>query len=167
MGRADNTLSMKRNKDKQLQLFTSEEMKGGVKPRDHFMEENVAAYLKYMQKLSELDDDACRAILMECEKVCNNSIDEMYKMKTLGCTLDVIHFLALSELVKMRLYSFINDEYSHHDEPLYRAKVTFPSAFIKAREVFKKDYSKKYNGKDAWIVELGCQHLTCSNCRID
>lgn len=150
---------MKKQKNKQLELFTTNELKGGVKRRDVFMEESVAAYLKYMQKLSELDDESCRAILRECETVSGKAVAGVYKMATLGCSINSFHFMALKDLIKMRMYGENGDVYSHHEEPLYHTHVTFPSAFVEARRLFKENYSSKYNGKDSWITNMSCSEL--------
>ena len=152
-------MSMKKQRDKELDMFSPNEMNGGVERRDIFMEESVAAYLKYMQKLSELDDEACRAILRECEAVSGKAVDRVYRMKTLACSINTFHFMALEDLVKMRMYGENGDAYSHHEEPLYHTHVSFPSAFVEARKVFKDNFSKKFNGKDSWITNLSCSEL--------
>ena len=150
---------MKKQRNKQLEMFSTNEMNGGVERRDIFLEESVAAYLKYMQKLSELDDESCMAILRECESVSGKAVDGVYNMKTLACSINTFHFMALEDLVKMRLYGENGDVYSHHEELLYRTHVTFPSAFVEARKVFKDNFSKKFNGKDSWITNLSCSEL--------
>ena len=152
-------MSMKKQKYKQLEMFNPQEMKGGVKRRDIFMEESVAAYLKYMQKLSELDNEACRTILRECEAVSGKTVNGIHKMTTLACSIDSFHFMALEDLIKMRMYGGNGDVYSHHEEPLYHTHVTFPSAFVEAKKIFKKNYSSKFNGKDAWITNMSCSEL--------
>ena len=152
-------MSMKKQRSKQLEMFDPNEMNGGVERRDIFMEESVAAYLKYMQKLSELDDEACRAILRECEAVSGKAVDGVYNMKTLACSINTFHFMALEDMIKMRMYGGNGDVYSHHEEPLYHTHVTFPSAFVEARKIFKENYSVKYNGKDVWITNLSCSEL--------
>lgn len=145
---------MKKQRSEQLEMFAPNELKGGVKRNDVFMEESVAAYLKYMQKLSELDDEACRAILRECEAVSGKAVDGVYNMKTLACSINIFHFMALEDMIKMRMYGGNGDVYSHHEEPFYHGHVTFPVAFIEARRIFKENYSSKFNGKDSWIVNL-------------
>jgi hypothetical protein len=146
-------MSMKKQRSKQLEMFDPNEMNGGVERRDIFMEESVAAYLKYMQKLSELDDESCRAILRECEAVSGKAVTVIHKMTTLACSINTFHFMALEDLIKMRMYGGNGDVYSHHEEPLYHTHVTFPSAFVDARKIFKENYSSKFNGKDAWISD--------------
>lgn len=144
---------MKKQRFKQLEMFTPQEMKGAVKRRDVFMEESVAAYLRYMQKLSELDDEVCMAILKECETVCGKAVDGVYKMNTLACSIDSYHFMALEDLVKMRLYREYGDVYTHHEEPICHTHVSFPSAYVEARKIFKEKYSAKYDGRDTWITD--------------
>jgi hypothetical protein len=150
---------MRKRKNIQLGMFTPDEMNGGVERRDIFMEEFVAAYLKYMQNLSVLDDDTCRDILNECKAVSGKAVDGVYNMKTLACSINTFHFMALEDMIKMRMYGGNGEVYSHHEEPLYHTHVTFPSAFVEARRIFKENYSAKYNGKDAWITNLSCSEL--------
>lgn len=144
---------MRKSKVKQPEMFTTNDMIGNVVRRDIFMEEYVAAYLKYMQRLSELDDDTCRIILNECETINGNSEDGTYRIKTLHCSINVIHFVSLKEMLNMRLYSAFADEYSHHDEGIYHIYVSFPSAFAEARKIFKEKYSAKYDGRDTWVTD--------------
>lgn len=92
---------MKKQRNKELDMFSPNEMNGGVERRDIFIEESVAAYLKYMQRLTELDDEACRAILRECEAVSVKAVDGVYRMKTLACSINTFHFMALEDLDKL------------------------------------------------------------------
>lgn len=150
---------MRKHKNIQLGMFTPDEMNGGVERRDIFMEEFVAAYLKYMQNLSVLDDDTCRDILNECKAICGKAVDGKYRMKTLACSLNSIHYSALKDLIEMRLYASFADEYSHHEEGIYHTHVRFPSAFVEARDTFRKLYSDKYQGKDKWITNMSLEEF--------
>lgn len=152
---------MKRRKAIQAELFTPDEMQGGVKPRDHFEEEYVAAYLKYMQKLSDLDDRTCQILQSECDKATpDGPIGKCtYRIKTLSATINTIHFCALKECVDMRLFTLVNKGFCFDEDGLWRINVTYPEAFVKAREIFKERFSAKYEGKDAWITDMSCKEL--------
>lgn len=152
---------MKRSKAKQTELFTPDEMKGGVKPRDRFEEEYVAAYLKYMQKLSELDDRMCHILQSECDNVTPEGPfgEDTYRIKTLSTTINIFHFLALKECVDMRLYALVNKGFCFDEDELWRPHVSYPAAFVKAREIFKERFSAKYEGRDAWITDMSCEEL--------
>ena len=150
---------MKKNKIKQLEMFSPSEMNGDVERRDVIMDIYVDAYLKYMKKLSVLDDDTCRDILNECEAVKGKGIDGIYRMKKLGCSLNIYHYTVLRELAEMRLYASFSDVYSHHEEGIYHIHVIFPEAFVKARDTFRRLFSDKLNGKDKWITNLDINEL--------
>ena len=150
---------MRKRKNTQLDMFTPDEMNGNVERRDIFTEQYVAVYLKYMQMLSVLDDDACRDILNECNALAGKSINGKHRMKTLACSLNSINFSALRELLEMRLYASVADEYSHHEDAIYHTHVIFPSAFVEARDTFRKLYSDKYQGKAEWITNMSLNEL--------
>ena len=47
----------------------------------------------------------------------------------------------------------------HHEAEKRHPHVTFPVAFVKARETFRECFSKEYAGKTAWIIDKSCEEI--------
>ena len=149
---------MNEGKDKLAALFSPKEMRGGVKRRDYFTDDYVSAYLMYMKRISELDDETCHRLQRECDEVAGKSVDGKYYIQTLTNRINVTHFMALKDCINMRLFPS-NESFFHHEESSRCPQVTYPAAFVKARKTFQERYSAEYEGKDAWITDLGLKEL--------
>ena len=148
---------MRKGKVKLAEMFTPSEMTGGFQQRDSFHEECVAAYLKYMQKFSELDDETCHQIQRECEDIRYKSVDDVYTIDTLRCRLNSIHFMALKDCIDMRIFALIH--HGFHEDGRNHPHVTYPEAFVEARNIFKDNNSMKHEGRCTWITELSVKEL--------
>ena len=151
-------IQMSKSKYKQASLFSPREMRGGVKRRDYFTEDFVSAYLMYMKRVSELDDETCHRLQRACDEVAGKSVNGNYYIKTLANRINVTHFTALRDCINMRLFPS-NESFFHHEEKRRYPQVTYPAAFVKARKTFKELYSAKYEGKDAWISDRSLEEL--------
>lgn len=149
---------MSKGKDRQAALFSPGEMRGGVRRRDYFTEDFVSAYLMYMKRVSELDDETCHRLQRECDEVAGKSVNGNYYIKTLANRINVTHFMALRDCINMRLFPS-NESFFHYEERSRCPQVTDPAAFDKARKTFKKLYSAEYEGKDAWITDRRKEEL--------
>lgn len=150
---------MRKIKVKQAELFTPDEMKGGLKPKDPYLEESIEAYLKYMQIITELDERTCHLLQWECDNVSGHcSANYCYRIETLAATVTIIQFEALKDCVDMRMFALANQGYNNR-KVSWRPHVTDPSAFVRARETFKRCYSAKYEGRDSWITDMSCSEL--------
>lgn len=149
---------MNKGKDKQAALFSPREMRGGVKQRDYFMDDYVFAYLMYMKRISELDDETCHKLQRECDEVAGKFVDGIYYIPTLANRINIVHFTALRDCINMRLLPS-DESFFHHEESHRCPQVSYPAAFVKARKTFLERYSAEYEGKDAWITDLGLKEL--------
>ena len=149
---------MSKGKDRQAALFSPREMRGGVKRREYFTEDFVSAYLMYMKRVSELDDETCHRLQRECDEVAGKSVNGNYYIKTLANRINVTHFTALRDCINMRLFPS-NESFFHHEESCRFPQVTYPAAFVKAKKTFKELYSAEYEGKDAWITDRSLEEL--------
>ena len=149
---------MSKRKDIQTELFSPREMRGEVKLRDYFMEDFVSAYLMYMKRISDLDDEICHNLQRECDEVAGKSVDGKYYIQTLTNRINVTHFMALKDCINMRLFPS-NESFFHHEESSRCPQVTYPAAFDKARKSFKELYSAEYKDKGAWITNSSLEEL--------
>ncbi len=151
---------MTKQKVKQAELFTPTEMMDGDQKRDEFLEESIAAYLMYMQRISELDDMTSHKLQRECEDVAGHpSVNHTYRIETLASTVNNTYFMALKDCVDMRVFALINQGYDPDKQCTRYAHVTFPEAFVMARKTFKERFSAKYEGRANWITVRSKEEL--------
>lgn len=145
-------MTIKKRKDKQLEMFTPDEMNGGVRSGDGEYEDIVAAYLKSMLLVVELDEDACHQIKRDCEDL-KYSSTTFYRIPTLNTSVNSVELMTLTDIINMRIFALRNQGFDNCEDKSWLPRVTSLSDYQEARKVFMEKYSAKYNGT-AWIIDL-------------
>lgn len=145
-------MTIKKRKDEQLEMFTPDEMNGGVRSCDGEDEDIVAAYLKSMLLVVELDENACHQIKRDCEDL-KYSLTNLYWIPTLSTSVNSIELTTLTDIINMRIFALRNQGFDNCEDKSWLPQVTSLSDYQEAREVFMEKYSAKYNGT-AWLIDL-------------
>lgn len=145
-------MTIKKCKDKQLEMFTPDEMNGDVRSGDGEYEDIVAAYLKSMLLVVGLDENACHQIKRDCEDLKYSSTN-FYRIPTLNTSVNSIELMTLTDIINMRIFALRNQGFDNCEDKSWLPQVTSLSDYQEARKVFVEKYSAKYNGT-AWIIDL-------------
>ncbi len=113
------------------ELFSEEEMKGGVKT-DYF-EKKEEYYLSGMRLISQLDNRQFDVLALECYKAASDHKEAYFLRSVPGNFLDSAQFNCLNECVGIR--HFFNYNLYSNNKP----HVTFSGPYEKARKDFLKE----------------------------
>lgn len=145
--------------NKQLELFSVDEMYGCIGVEDEIDAISVAAYLWAIRVVSDLDDDKFRNVKKECDTI---KIGEgEYFVPSIPSSMTIFQLDALRDCLKLREYAAIGEKYVHHyTEANCRPHVTDAYSFVMARKAFQEYFNKEFRENGWWITDLNLQQLS-------
>ena len=130
---------------KELELFSEEEMKGGVST--DFFEIYEKEYLYFMQVVSRLDDAAFYILSEEYARERQEIRKDMYYLHSLpGQILSSTQFDALGEMIRLRHY------YNNHFFKFQKPQIIVSSSFKNAQRRFMETISNNNYVSTDWVT---------------
>jgi len=130
---------------KELELFSEEEMKGGVST--DFFEVYEKEYLYFMQVVSRLDDAAFYILSEEYARERQEIRKDMYYLHSLpGQILSSTQFDALGEMIRLRHY------YNNHFFKFQKPQIIVSSSFKNAQRRFMETISNNNYVSTDWVT---------------
>ena len=130
---------------KELELFSEEEMKGGVST--DIFEIYEKEYLYFMQVVSRLDDAAFYILSKEYERERQEIRKDMYYLHSLpGQILSSTQFDALGEMIRLRHY------YNNHFFKFQKPQIIVSSSFKNAQRRFMETISNNNYVSTDWVT---------------
>lgn len=130
---------------KELELFSEEEMKGGVST--DFFEIYEKEYLYFMQVISRLDDAAFYILSEEYARERQEIRKDMYYLHSLpGQILSSTQFDALGEMIRLRHY------YYNHFFKFQKPQIIVSSSFKNAQRRFMETISNNNYVSTDWVT---------------
>jgi len=130
---------------KELELFSEEEMKGGVST--DFFEIYEKEYLYFMQVVSRLDDAAFYILSEEYARERQEIRKDMYYLHSLsGQILSSTQFDALGEMIRLRHY------YNNHFFKFQKPQIIISSSFKNAQRRFMETISNNNYVSTDWVT---------------
>jgi hypothetical protein len=138
--------------NKQLELFSVDDMYGSIGVEDETLAVSVAAYLWAIRFVSDLDDDKFRNVKKECDTI---KIGEgEYFVPSIPGSMTIFQLSALRDCLNLREYAAIGEKYVHHyTEANCRPHVTDAYSFVMARKAFQEYFNKEFQQKGWWITD--------------
>ena len=123
--------------NKQLELFSVDEMYGCIGVEDEIDAISVAAYLSI--KIGEGE----------------------YFVPSIPGSMTIFQLDALRDYLNLREYAAIGEKYVHHyTEANCRPHVTDAYSFVMARKAFQEYFNKEFQENGWWITDLNLQQLS-------
>jgi len=152
-------VKMIKKRNKQLELFSVDDMYGCIGVKDELDAISVAAYLWAIRVVSELDDEMFRKMKKECDAV--KLGEGEYSVPSIPGSMNIFKFHALHECLNMREHASIGEKYIHHyTEVNCRFHVTDAYSFVMARKAFQEYFNKEFRENGWWITDLNLQQLS-------
>lgn len=152
-------VKMIKKRNKQLELFSVDDMYGCIGVKDELDAISVAAYLWAIRVVSELDDEMFRKMKKECYAV--KLGEGEYSVPSIPGSMNIFKFHALRECLNMREHASIGEKYVHHyTEANCRPHVTDAYSFVMARKAFQEYFNKEFRENGWWITDLNLQQLS-------
>lgn len=128
----------------EMELFSEEEMKGGIKT--DFFEIYEDAYLESMRIISKLEDSEFYILSEEYRQHVEEN-KEVYYFRSIPERAIYKHmFYALGEMINLRHF------YNNHLYSFEKAKITIPFSYKSAKERFMLKYKKENYVKTDWVT---------------
>ena len=152
-------VKMIKKRNKQLELFSVDEMYGCIGVKDEIDAISVAAYLWAIKVVSDLDDDKFRNVKKECDTI---KIGEgEYFVPSIPGSMTIFQLDALRDCLNLREHAAIGEKYVHHyTEANCRPHVTDAYSFVMARKAFQEYFNKEFRENGWWITDLNLQQLS-------
>lgn len=145
--------------NKQLELFSVDDMYGSIGVEDETLAVSVAAYLWAIRFVSDLDDDKFRNVKKECDAI--KIGEEEYFVPSIPGSMNIFQLGALRDCLNLREYAAIGEKYVHHyTEANCRPHVTDAYSFVMARKAFQEYFNKEFQENGWWITDLNLQQLS-------
>lgn len=145
--------------NKQLELFSVDDMYGSIGVEDETLAVSVAAYLWAIRFVSDLDDDKFRNVKKECDAI--KIGEEEYFVPSIPGSMNIFQLGALRDCLNLREHAAIGEKYVHHyTEANCRPHVTDAYSFVMARKAFQEYFNKEFQENGWWITDLNLQQLS-------
>ncbi len=152
-------VKMIKKRNKQLELFSVDDMYGCIGVKDELDAISVAAYLWAIRVVSELDDEMFRKMKKECDAV--KLGEGEYSVPSIPGSMTIFQLDALRDCLNLREYAAIGEKYVHHyTEANCRPHVTDAYSFVMARKAFQEYFNKEFQKNGWWITDLNLQQLS-------
>ena len=138
--------------NKQLELFSVDDMYGCIGVEDEVEAIYVVPYLWAIRVVSSLDDEMFYKVIEECKAVKIGEGD--YSIPSIPGSMDIFKFQALRECLNMRVYATIGDNFIHHyPEASCRPHISDRYSFDMAKKAFQEYFNKEFQQKGWWITD--------------
>ena len=143
--------------EKQLELFTQEDMLGLYVPNE-LNTEQVRAYLWAIRYVANMDDGLFFLVKKGCDEP--TIWRGRYYYPFVYEKLDETKLMALRDCLNLRASVKYSDNYIRlFPMSIWKPQITDPHSFIVAKNVYQERFINEYREKAWWIPELSVEQL--------